>query len=120
MANGCKYVWSWLHNFPWSYHKYEEWITTDPSFAFKFVVTVWKRDDWNICDKISDNLLTDNEKKKRSSGFLSLMVLTKAFTAGIFEFPSQNNWHAEKPPKLAVTISAGYSISSFWANSSKF
>ena len=30
MANGCKYVWYWLHNFPRSYPKYEEWITTAP------------------------------------------------------------------------------------------
>lgn len=28
MANGCKYVSYWLHNFPQRYPKYEEWITT--------------------------------------------------------------------------------------------
>jgi hypothetical protein len=30
MTNGCKYVWYWLHNFPWSFPKYKERITTAP------------------------------------------------------------------------------------------
>jgi len=60
-------------------------------FAFEFVVTVCKRGDWNISDKISDNIFTDNEKKRRSSDFLSLMVLTKGITARIFRFQSPNH-----------------------------
>lgn len=60
-------------------------------FAFEFVVTVCKRDDWNICDNIADNAVTGEEENRRSSDFLSLMFLTKGITARLFGFQSPNH-----------------------------